>query len=479
MRSVWRGTDAVVVGAGPNGLAAAITLAQAGVEVQLLEAAETAGGGLRSAELTLPGFVHDVCAAIHPLGVASPVFRALPLAAHGLEWIHPPVPMAHPFEDGSALRLERSVAATAAQLGEDGAAYSELLDPCVRDWDRLAEDVLGPPAWPRHPVAAARFGRRAIRSATGLGAARFRGERARALLAGLAAHSGQPLEAPLTAGLGLVLATLAHLAGWPLVRGGSQGLADALAGCFTALGGAIRTGSRIARLADLPSARAALLDVTPRQLLRIAGPRLPAWYRRRLAGFRYGPGVFKVDWALAGPIPWRAAECALAATVHVGGTAAEIAAAERAPWRGGHAARPFVLVTQPSLFDASRAPAGAHTAWGYCHVPLGSPCDMTERIEAQVERFAPGFRQVIRARSVRGPAALEAHNANYIGGDIGGGAGDWRQLITRPIVGIAPYAVPAAGLYLCSSSTPPGGGVHGLCGWHAARAALHRERFFN
>jgi phytoene dehydrogenase-like protein len=467
--------DAVVVGAGPNGLAAAITLARAGRSVLVLEAEPTVGGGTRSAELTLPGFTHDICSAVHPLGVGSAFFRDLPLRDYGLEWIYSPAPLAHPFDDGTAATLERSVSATGATLGGDAAAYWRLMAPLARRWDQIAPGILGPISLPRHPVALARFGMRAIWPARLLAEVCFRGERARGMFAGMAGHAILPLERAPSAAAGLVLASLGHAFGWPIPRGGSQRIADALAAFLRALGGEIRTGARVDRLDQLPPARAVLLDVTPRQLLRIAGDRLPPGYRRALGRYRYGPGVFKVDWALDGPIPWRAPECARAATVHLGATLPEIAESERDAWRGRHSERPFVLLAQQSLFDDTRAPAGKHTAWAYCHVPPGSDVDMTDRIEAQIERFAPGFRDRVLARSVMGPAEMELHNANYIGGDINGGVQDFSQLFTRPVVSLNPYKTPATGIYLCSSSTPPGGGVHGLCGFFAAQAALRDD----
>ena len=464
--------DAVVVGSGPNGLAAAITIAQAGRSVLVREAAEEIGGGTRSAQLTLPGFVHDVCSAIHPLGAASPFFRTLPLADHGLEWIHAPAALAHPLDDGPAVLLERSVDATAAGLGEDADSYRRLVGPLARDWDRLADAILAPPArLPRHPRAGARFARHALRSAVAVGRG-FRGERAKALFAGCAAHSMLPLERSPSAAFGLVLLALGHVAGWPIPRGGSQRIADALAAHLRALGGEVETGAPVESLGDLPPTRAVLCDVTPRQLLRLAGDRLPPRYTDVLARYRYGPGAFKVDWALDGPIPWRAATCEAAACVHVGGTLDEIAAAERAPGEGRVADRPFVLLAQQSLFDPARAPAGKHTAWAYCHVPNGSTVDVTDRIEAQVERFAPGFRERIAGRHVMAPADLEARNPNLVGGDINGGVQDLRQILGRPLVRPVPYATPVPGLFLCSASTPPGGGVHGMCGHLAARAAL-------
>ncbi len=469
------GYDAVVVGSGPNGLAAAITLAGAGRSVLVLEAAETIGGGCRSAELTLPGYVHDVCAAIHPLVAASPFFRSLPLAELGVELVQPGAPVAHPLADGTAVTLERSVLTTAAGLGADGEAYRRLVQPLARSAAALMDGVLGPPLRPpRHPLLLARLGRHGLRSAVGLGR-RFEGERARALLAGMAGHAIRPLDAPLTGGFGLVLMVLGHVVGWPVVRGGSGRVTDALAARLTQLGGEIETGRRVTSLDELPPSRAVLLDVTPRQAAAIAGARLPASYRRRLERYRYGPGAFKVDWALAAPIPWRAPEVARAATVHLGGTMAEIAAAEAAVARGGHPERPYVLLAQQTVADPGRAPEGRHTAWGYCHVPNGSPVDMTDRIERQVERFAPGFRDLVLARAVRGPARLERENANYVGGDITGGLQDLRQTLARPVARPDPYATPAPGIYLCSSSTPPGGGVHGMCGHLAARSALRRE----
>jgi phytoene dehydrogenase-like protein len=468
-----RSWDAVVVGSGPNGLAAAIVLARAGCSVLVFEAELTAGGGARSAELTLPGFVHDVCSAVHPLAFASPFFRTLPLAEHGLKWIHPPAPLAHPFDDGTAAVLERSLEATGETLSHDANRYQELLAPLVADWQYLDVELLGPLRWPHHPLALARFGLRAFRSAVGLAKRRFTGARARALFAGLAAHSMLPLERVPSAAFGLVLAITGHAVGWPSPCGGAQKIADALASYLGSLGGHIVTGVRIENIDQLPPASAILCDVTPRQLLRIAGHRLPESYRRKLERYRYGVGAFKVDWALDGPIPWKAAECARAGTIHLGGTLEEIADAERAPWRMGHADRPFVLLAQPSLFDPSRAPAGKHTAWAYCHVPNGSTFDMLERIENQVERFAPGFRDLVLTRHVMPPHKLEQHNANLVGGDINGGAQDLRQLFARPTLHL--YSAPVEGLYICSSSTPPGGGVHGMCGYFAATTVL-RDR---
>ncbi len=469
-----RAYDAVVVGSGPNGLAAAISLTRAGRSVLVLEAEDTIGGGTRSAELTLPGFIHDVCSAVHPLALASPFFRTLPLQQHGLDFIQPPLPLAHPLPDGGAAVLHRSVKATSEGFGPDGAAYSKLMEPLVADADKLVFELFGPLRPPRHPIALARFGLRAFRSAAGLARALFQGEPARALFAGMAAHSMLSLEQKVTAGFALTLGMVGHAVGWPVVRGGSQKIADAMAAYLGALGGAIVTGRHVRSLDDLPAARAILFGVTPRQLLPIVGARLPAGYRRQLERFRYGPGVYKVDWALDSPIPWTARECGRAGTVHVGGTLAEITAAEIAVANGKLPERPFVLLAQPSVFDPARAPVGKHTVWAYCHVPNGSTFDMTERIEAQIERFAPGFRDRVIARRAMGPAEVERHNANYVGGDINGGLQDWRQLFTRPALRLVPYATPNRQLYICSSSTPPGGGVHGMCGAFAARAALRR-----
>ena len=464
--------DAVVVGSGPNGLAAAIVLARAGLKTIVREGQPTLGGGLRSAELTLPGYVHDVCSAVHPLALSSPFFRTLPLGEFGLEWIQPPSPLAHPLDDGTAAVLERSVDATAAALGRGGGGWRRLHAPFVRAWEGLADDVLAPPLRiPSHPILMARFGLQGLLPATTL-ARRLDSTAARALFAGNAAHSFLPLDAPGTSAFGLLLSVSGHAVGWPIVRTGSQRFADALAAYFRSLGGEIFTDAPVTSLDELMPARAVVLDLGPHQVARLAGGRLPSHYRRALERYRYGAAAFKLDWALDGPVPWKANECARAATVHLGGTFEEIAASEAAPARGEVHERPFVLFVQPTLFDPSRAPAGRHTAWAYCHVPNGCPLDLTQHIERQVERFAPGFRDRILARSVLTPAELERRNANLVGGDINGGMMDLRQIFARPIARPSPYRTPLRGVYLCSASTPPGGGVHGRGGYHAARAAV-------
>ena len=468
--------DAVVVGSGPNGLSAAVALARAGMRVLVREGAATIGGGTRTLPLTLPGFLHDHCSAVHPLGAGSPFFRALPLAAHGLEWVEPPAAVAHPFDDGTAALLLRSPRDTGATLGPDARAWRDLAGPLADAWWDLADEVLGPVLHrPRRPALLARFGIEALRPAASLARARFRGPRARALFAGIAAHAIVPIDRSPTAAFGLLLAAAGHAVGWPFPRGGAGRIADSLAALLGAHGGAIETGAWVRSVGDLPPARATILDLTPRQVLAVAADRLPPAYRRRLAAWRYAPGAFKVDWALSGPIPWRAPECALAGTVHLGGTLEEIARSLTLVDGGEADPRPFVLLAQPSAFDPSRAPPERHVAWGYCHVPAGFRGDATAAIEGQIERFAPGFRDRVLARAARGPAELERENPNLVGGDVGGGANTLRQVLFRPAPVPVPWATPARGLYLCSSSTPPGGGVHGMCGFHAARTVLGRR----
>lgn len=464
--------DAIVIGAGPNGLAAGIELARAGLKVRIYEANQTIGGGARSGELTFRGFTHDLCSAVHPLAAGSPYFSQLPLEKYGLEFIHSPTALAHPFDDGAAAVLDRSLDTTSEALGRDRAAYGRLMKPFVEHWKFLADDLLGPPRFPAHPLLAARFGLHAIRSAKGFAESKFQEDKTRALFAGLAAHSFLSLDRLATSAFGLMLGLLAHVAGWPIPKGGAQTIANALAAYFKDLGGEIVTSHRIQSLSELPPARATLCDVTPRQLLRLAGDSLPMAFRRRLKSYRYGPAAFKIDWALSDPVPWKAAECSRAATIHLGGSFAEILVSEQLVNSGQHAEKPFIILSQPTLFDSSRAPAGKHILWGYCHVPNASQLDMTTRIENQIERFAPGFRDCILARYVTTPTLFEQHNANLIGGDINGGSQHLAQMFTRPTARL--YSTPLKGLYLCSSSTPPGGGVHGLCGYHAARLALRR-----
>ena len=465
--------EAIIVGSGPNGLAAAITLAQNGQKVLVLEAKDTIGGGTRTAELTLPGFQHDICSAIHPLGIASPFFRQLPLTDFGLEWIFPPLALAHPLDDGHTAILPRSLEESAASMGMDGNAYKDLMTPLVDSWQEILGDILGPlPVPPRHPFSLMRFGLQAMRSARGLADKHFQSDAARGLFAGLAGHGMLPLEEPTTASIALVLGMLAHTVGWPIPKGGSQAISNAMAAYLNSLGGEIITGQEVTSLDDLPDSKAVLLDVTPRQIVLICGERLPSRYRQRLENYRYGPGVCKVDYALSGAIPWKSVDCGRAGTVHLGGTLEEISVSESAVWRGEHPDKPLVLLAQQSLFDETRATDGQHTAWAYCHVPNGSTTDVSEHITAQIERFAPGFRDLILAKHVHTASQMQAYNPNYVGGDINGGVQDWRQLFTRPVARWSPYTTPVKGLYICSSSTPPGGGVHGMCGYHAARSVL-------
>ncbi len=471
MKLEKREYDAVVIGSGPNGLAAAITLQQNGLSVLLIEGKDTIGGGMRSAELTLPGFTHDICSAIHPLAAASPFFETLPLASHGLEYIYPEIAAAHPFDNGKAAVLKQSIDETAAILGDDQQAYKNLLQPIVNDWPSIAPDVLGPLHFPKHPLAMAAFGLTALRSATSV-ADRFKTEEAKGLFAGMAAHSMQPLTKLSTAAAALVLMSAGHLKGWPLPKGGSQKIANALASYFISLGGKIETNTYINTLDQLPSSHAVLFDTGPQQLLQIAGHHFSSIYKWQLEHYRYGMGVFKVDWALDGPIPFTADECRQAGTVHIGNTLSEIVSSEQLTWGGGHPEKPFVLLAQQSLFDPSRAPEGKHTAWAYCHVPGGSTADMTTAIETQIERFAPGFRDRILAKHTMNSTQMEEYNPNNIGGDINGGVIDLGQLFTRPALRWSPYKTSAKGIYICSASTPPGGGVHGMCGYHAAKRAL-------
>jgi phytoene dehydrogenase-like protein len=463
---------ACVIGAGPNGLAAAITLAQSGFHVDVHEAQSTPGGAVRTLELTLPGFRHDFGSAVYPLGAGSPFFLSLPLASHGMEWIHSPAVLAHPFDDGTAVTLERDLAETRNSLGIDGTAWDKLMRPFVERWNEFAFEILRPiPFIPKHPWLMARFGAIALQSAEAV-ARRFRNPRTRALFAGMAAHSFLGLDEPLSAAFAILMAVPAHAIGWPIPRGGAQSLTDALCGVLSALGSQVNTSSPVLNLAALKDYDLILCDLTPRQLITVGGARFSDRYKRRLGEFRYGPGAFKVDYALSAPMPWKSADCLRAATVHLGGSFEEIAASEKAVRMGRHADHPFVLLAQPSLFDSSRAPAGRHTAWAYCHVPNGSKVNMLDKLEDQIERFAPGFRECVLARRVFSPADLEGMDANLVGGDVAGGAMDIRQFLFRPTW--RHYSTSARDIYICSASTPPGGGVHGMCGYHAANMALSR-----
>ena len=466
--------DAVVVGSGPNGLGAAITLAEHGCSVLVLEAHEQLGGGARTAELTLPGFAHDVCSAIHPMAALYPLFRHLALDKLGLQWVEPMAALAHPLDDGRVMLLKRSVDETADSLERDGSAYRNRVGPMVTDTQRLFQDLFKPLGWPQHPRALARFGWATMQSAQALVKRWFDDAPAKALFGGCAAHSFLPLDAPFSSAIGLALLLAGHATGWPCAKNGSRAITNALAEHLLSLGAHVRTNHRVTQWSDLPNARAILFDTSPQALMRIAADRLPTSYKEQLSRFRAAPGVFKIDWALDGPIPWKANACLQAATVHLGGTFDEIAASEAATNRGLHSERPFVLVAQQSLFDSTRAPSGKHTGWAYCHVPRSSTKDMTSAVERQVERFAPGFRDRILARHTLTTAELFAYNENYEGGDITGGANDFRQMFARPTLNLVAYATPLRGVYLCSSSTPPGGGVHGMCGYHAARLALRQ-----
>jgi len=459
-----------VIGAGPNGLAAAIVLAQAGMQVDVLEAQSTPGGAARTLELTLPGFQHDFGSAVYPLGAGSPFFSSLPLSDHGLEWIHSPAPLAHPLDDGAAVMLERDLTETQSALAIDGPAWGRLVRPFVEHWSNFAPEILGPlRVVPRHPGLMARFGMVALQSAQSV-ARRLRSPRTRALFAGLAAHSFLSLDEPLSAAFAVLMAVSAHAVGWPIPRGGGQSLTNALCSFLSTLKGRVITSSPVQNLASLADYELFLCDLTPRQLIEVGGQRLSESYRRQLGSYRYGAAAFKVDYALHGPIPWKSSDCLRAATVHLGGSFEEIAASEKAVRSGQHSDRPFVLLTQPSLFDHSRAPAGKHTAWAYCHVPNGSRVNMLDKLESQIERFAPGFRDCVLARRVISPSDLESMDANLVGGDIGGGVVDLRQFLFRPTW--RHYATSAKDIYICSASTPPGGGVHGMCGYHAAETAL-------
>jgi len=462
--------SATVVGSGPNGLAAAIVLAQAGVDVEVREIAAVVGGAARSGELTLPGFVHDLGSAVHPMAVTSPFFSKLALHQHGLNWIWSPAALAHPLDDGTTILLERSVENTAEQFASDSASYRKMFNPLTKGWRDLANEVFRPLGLPKHPFLLARFGLQAFQPATFLARSSFRNSRTRAFFAGLAAHSVLKLEDPLSSAFGLIMGASGHAVGWPIPAGGAQRISDALRSLFVSLGGRIQTGSRVETLHELKGQDTILCDVTPRQFLHLADRQLPPGFRRSLERYQYGPGVFKVDWALREPIPWKAKDCLRAATVHLGGSLKEIAASERAAWEGQPPDKPFVLLAQPSLFDPSRAPAGQHTAWAYCHVPNGWPHSALAQIEAQIERFAPGFRDCVLARSTRTPEQMQHWNENLIGGDISGGAPNLKQFFLRPTW--RRYGTPLNGVYLCSSSTPPGGGVHGMCGYNAAQWAL-------
>ena len=464
--------DAIVVGSGPNGLAAAITLAQSGRSVLLIEANKTIGGGLRSADLTHTGCIHDICSAAHPLGIASPFFNSLGLASYGLEWLNPLVPLAHPLDDGTAVLLERSLMTTAENLGQDGRSYYRLMRPLVRNWDKLLPEILSPMHFPKHPLALGRFGLTASQTAGYVIFKNFRGKQARALFAGIAAHSKMPLDKPGSAAFGLLLGAAGHAVGWPLAKGGSQQIAEALRKHFVEMGGEVETAREVQSLDGLPKSNIVLLDITPKQLGAIAGTRLRVNTKKKLSEHRYGPGVFKMDWVLDGAVPWKAQDCLKAATVHIGGTFEEIAGAEDEVGKGQHPDFPFVLLVQSGLFDETRAPKGKQTVWAYCHVPNGSTFDMSERIESQIERFAPGFRSRIRARNMMNTAAMEAENANYVGGDIAGGVRNPFNLFVKP----RPYGTPMKGVYVCSSTMPPGAGVHGMCGYYAAKMAMREMR---
>ncbi|WP_337993132.1 NAD(P)/FAD-dependent oxidoreductase [Sphingobacterium oryzagri] len=463
--------DAVVVGAGPNGLAAAITLQRAGKSTLLIEGSEEIGGGMRSKALTLPGYVHDVCSAIHPMALASPFFRSLPLSAHGLELIYPDIAAAHPLDKESAAVLFSDYAKTIQHLGQDAAVYRRLTSAVVENWEALAQDTMGPLRFPKNPLRLAAFGLDALQPATWI-AKRFSTQRAKALWGGMAAHSIQPLSNFSTAAIGIVLSAVGHRYGWPIPKGGSQSIAAALINYYKSLGGQVQTGFWLKDVRALPKHEVLLLDLTPKQILALTGVEWSVRYRKQLSSYQYGMGVFKVDWALSDPTPFKDAAASRAGTVHLGNTFAEIAENEWRTSKGQHVAQPFVLFSQPSLFDTERSPAGKHTGWAYCHVPHGSTVDMRPAIEKQIERFAPGFKDTILATHTFNTRELEAYNPNYVGGDINGGLMNLAQLYTRPTWKLTPYRTSEKNIYICSSSTPPGGGVHGMCGFHAAKTAL-------
>jgi phytoene dehydrogenase-like protein len=466
--------DAVIIGSGPNGLAAAVRLAGAGLSVKIFEAKKTPGGGMRTAELTLPGFYHDVCSAIHPLAASSPFLSTLPLKKYGLKWLSSPASLAHPFDDGTAFLLYNSVKETAAQFEEDEDNYSKLFTFLTEAWEKILPDILSPIKFPEHPVKFLKFGLKGMLSANLLSKMQFKKEKSKGYFSGLAAHSIVPLNSPFTAAVGLILGTLGHKGGWVFPEGGSQSITDSLVKYFISLGGEIETDVHIASMNQLPQSKIYLFDVTPKQLLKICGNRFSSLYKKRLSKFRYGAGVFKMDWALSEPVPWKSKKCNEAATLHLGGKYEEIALSEYSVWKNIHPEKPYVLIAQPGLFDKTRAPEGKHTLWGYCHVPPNSEVDMTNNIENQIERFAPGFKEIIIKRNTMNSLQMESYNNNYIGGDINGGVQDWRQLLTRPIVTLNPYSTSDKQIFICSSSTPPGGGVHGMCGFHAAEAALKK-----
>jgi phytoene dehydrogenase-like protein len=472
MQSTSVDYDVVVVGSGPNGLSAAITLQNAGLKILLIEGTSTVGGNMRSGELTLPGFIHDIGAAIHPMAASSPFFSSLPLKEFGVEYIFPEYSVAHPFDDGTAAILESSIRSTASRLGNDSESYIQLFSRLTKEWPLIDSAVLGPLRFPRHPLAMANFGRKVLLSADKLTRKYFRGEKARAFFAGMAAHGFLPFSKMASAAAGIVLMIQGHRKGWPVVKGGTQQLAKALASYFISAGGEIQTNFRVEKLADLPNARAVMLDLSPKQVLHLAGHKLSASYSNQLRNYRYGMGVFKIDWALDDPIPFTATSCSRAGTIHLGNSYAEISSNEQRTSDGSHPEHPFVLLAQQTVFDPTRAPAGKHTAWAYCHVPNGSVSDMREKIEKQVERFAPGFRERILATHTMDTKQIETYNSNNVGGTINGGMQDIRQLFTRPALRLSPYRTPEKGLYLCSASTPPGGGVHGMCGYQAAKRVL-------